>query len=85
MTFEELSEGQSLHRQIMETGNDIRELEGWIEELKKDATVVISSHDKPEKWSIIELYGTEVLHLVERRLNERKEHLKELEAEFAAL
>lgn len=85
MIFETLSRGNSLARQIMETGNDIRKLEGWIEELKKDATVVISSYDKPEEWSIFELHGTEVLHLAERRLNEMKEHLKELEAEFAAL
>lgn len=82
MTFETLSRGNSLHRQIMETGNDIRALEVWIEELKKDAAVVISSKDKPEEWSIIELHGTEILHLVERRLNEMKEHLKELNAEF---
>lgn len=85
MTFETLSRGNSLHRQIIDTENDIRELQEWIEELKKDATVVISSNDKPEKWSIVELHGTEVLHLVERRLNELKEHLKKLKAEFDSL
>lgn len=85
MIFETLSRGNSLHRQIIDTGNNIRKLQAWIEELKKDATVVISSYDKPEEWNIVELHGTEVLHLVERRLNELKEHLKELEAEFDSL
>lgn len=85
MIFETLSRGNSLHRQIIDTGNNIRKLQAWIEELKKDATVVISSYDKPEEWNIVELYGTEVLHLVERRLNELKEHLKGLEAEFDSL
>lgn len=85
MTFETLSRGNSLHRQIIDTGNDIRKLQEWIEKLKKDATVVISSYDKFEEWFIVELHGTEVLHLVERRLNELKEHLKELKAEFASL
>ena len=85
MTYEILSQGNSMHRQIMETGNDIRALEAWIEELKKDAVVVISSKDKPEEWSIIDLNGTEVLHLVERRLIKMKEHLKELNAEFDSL
>lgn len=85
MTFETLSRGNSLHRQIIDTGNDIRKLQEWIEKLKKDATVVISSYDKSEEWNIVELHGTEVLHLVERRLNELKEHLKELKAEFASL
>ena len=85
MTYEILSQGNSMHRQIMETENDIRALEAWIEELKKDAAVVISSKDKPEEWSIIDLNGTEVLHLVERRLIKMKEHLKELNAEFDSL
>lgn len=85
MTYEILSQGNSMHRQIMETGNDIRALEAWIEELKKDAAVVISSKDKPEEWSIVDLNGTEVLHLVERRLIKMKEHLKELNAEFDSL
>ena len=85
MTFEALSQGNSLHRQIMETGNDIRALEAWIEELKKDAPIVVSSKDKPQEWSIIELHGTEVLPLVKRRLNEMKERLKELNAEFDSL
>ena len=85
MKFETLSRGNSLHRQIIDTGNDIRELQEWIEELKKDAAVMICSYDKPKEKFIVELHGTEVLHLVERRLNELKEHLKELEAEFASL
>lgn len=85
MTFETLSRGNSLHRQIIDTGNNIRKLQEWIEELKKDATVVISSYAKPEGWNIVELHGTEVLHLVERRLNETKEHLKKLKAEFDSL
>lgn len=85
MAYEILSQGNSMHRQIMETGNDIRALEAWIEGLKKDAAVVISSKDKPEEWSIIDLNGTEVLHLVERRLIKMKEHLKELNAEFDSL
>ena len=36
MTIETLSRGNSLHRQIIDTGNDIRELQEWIEKLKKD-------------------------------------------------
>lgn len=85
MIFETLSRGNSLHRQIIDTGNDIRKLQEWIEELKKDATVMICSYDKPQEKFIVELHGTEVLHLVERRLKELKEHLKKLEAEFASL
>lgn len=85
MTFETLSLGNSLHRQIIDTGNDIRKLQEWIEELKKDSAVMICSYDEPKEKFIVELHGTEVLHLVERRLNELKEHLKEMEAEFASL
>lgn len=84
MTFETLSRGNSLHCQIIDTGNDIRKLQEWIEELKKDAVVEIRSNDNPEQ-SIIVLHGTEVLHLVEQRLGELKEHLKEMESEFNAL
>ena len=85
MTIETLSRGNSLHRQIIDTGNDIRELQEWIEKLKKDVTVMICSYNEPQEKFIIELNGTEVLHLVERRLNELKEHLKELKAEFDSL
>lgn len=46
---------------------------------------MICSYDEPKEKFIVELHGTEVLHLVERRLNELKEHLKELEAEFDSL
>lgn len=85
MTYEELSRGNFIHRQIIDTGNNIRKMQEWIEEMKKDATVVISSYAKPKEWNIVELHGTEVLHLVERRLNELKEHLKKLKTEFASL
>lgn len=85
MIFETLSRGNFLHRQIIDTGNDIRKLQEWIEELKKNSVVMICSHDEPQEKFIVELNGTEVLHLVERRLNEMKEHLKELKAEFNSL
>jgi len=85
MTFETLSRGNFVNRQIIDTGNDIRKLQEWIEELKKDSAVMICSYDKPQEKFIVELNGTEVLHLVERRLNEMKEHLKELKAEFDSL
>lgn len=85
MTFEILSRGNSLHRQIIDTGNDIRKLQEWIEELKKDSVVMICSYQNHQEKSIVELHGSNVLHLVERRLNELKERLKELKAEFASL
>ena len=85
MTFEILSRGNSLHHHIMDAENDIRVLEEWIKELKQDATVMISSYSTPQEKFIVELHGSNVLHLVERRLNELKEHLKKLKAEFNSL
>lgn len=85
MTFETLSRGNSLHRQIIDTGNDMRTLQEWIEEMKKNSPIMICSYDEPKEKFIVELNGAEVLRLVERRLNEMKEHLKELKAEFASL
>lgn len=84
MNIEALYRGSSLNRQIIETGNNITVLEEWIEELKKDAVVEIRSTANYEQ-SIIVLHGTEVLHLVEQRLDELKEHLAELKSEFNAL
>lgn len=84
MNIEELYRGNSLNHQIIETGNNITVLEKWIEELKKDAVVEIRSAANYEQ-SIIVLHGTEVLHLVEQRLDELKGRLEELKSEFNAL
>lgn len=73
-----------MSNQILETRNRITTLKEWIEELKKDATVLISSNDDPEK-SIIELHGQNVLPLVEKQLEAHKEHLCKLEKEFNSL
>ena len=85
MTFETLSRGNFIHRQIIDTGNDIQKLQEWIEELEKDSAIMICSYDKPQEKFIVELNGTEVIHLVERRLNKLIEHLKKLKAEFDSL
>ena len=84
MTLEKLSRENSLHQRIVETQNHLNMLEEWIKELKKDASVSISSNEGPNK-SIIGLHVLKGLPLVEKRLKELKERLDKIEKDFNSL
>ena len=65
--------------------NEITQLEEWIDELKNDATVMISSYKEPQEKFVVELHGTRVIPFVEERLEYLKNHLNELKKEFEKL
>ncbi len=75
MTYEILSQGNSMHRQIMETGNDIRALEAWIEELKKDKAF----NEYLAVFSACKLKQKELEEKKKREKEKKKEEEKEKE------
>lgn len=88
MTLEELNEGTSLVKQIIEAENDLRELEEWRKNIEEDNEMVwLSSKEKTGRRtkSICILHGKKVLPLIQERIEETKERLKEKRINFEKL
>ena len=88
MTLEELNEGSSLVKQIIEAENDLRELEEWRKNIEEGNEMVwLSSKEKTGRRtkSICNLQGKKVLPLIQERIEETKERLKEKRINFEKL
>lgn len=88
MTLEELNEGNSLIKQIIDAGNELRELEEWQKIIEEDDEMVwLSSKEKngQRTKSICILHGKKVLPLIQERIEEIKERLKEKRSNFEKL
>lgn len=88
MTFEELNEGNSLLKQIIDAENELRELEEWQKIIKEDDEMVwLSSKEKTGRRtkSICILNGKKVLPLIQERIEEIKERLAEKRTNFEKL
>lgn len=88
MTFEELNEGNSLVKQIIEAGNELRELEEWQKIIEEDDEIVwLSSKEKTGRRtkSICILHGKKVLPLIQERIEGIKKMLAEKRANFEKL
>lgn len=80
MTFEELSEGNSLHKEIMDAENELRALEEWQNIIEKDDELVwLSSKEKTGRSTnrICILSGKKVLPFIQDRIEEVKRMLAE--------
>lgn len=88
MTIEELNEGNSLIKQIMNARNELRELEEWQKIIEEDDEMVwLSSKEKTGRRtkSICILNGKKVLPLIQERIKEVKERLVEKRINFEKL
>ncbi len=88
MTLEELNEGNSLVKQIIDAENELRELEEWQKIIKEDDEMVwLSSKEKTGRRtkSICILNGKKVLPLIQERIEEIKERLAEKRTNFEKL
>lgn len=88
MTFEELNEGNSLIKQIIDAENELRELEEWQKIIEKDDEMVwLSSKEKTGRRtkSICILHGKKALPFIQERIEEIKERLVEKRANFEKL
>lgn len=88
MTFEELNEGNSLLKQIIDAENELRELEEWQKSIKEnDEMVWLSSKEKTGQRtkSICILNGKKVLPFIQERIKEVKGRLAENRNNFEKL
>ena len=88
MTIEELNEGTSLVKQIIDAENELRELEEWQKNIEKyDELVWLSSEEKTGRRtkSICILSGKKVLPFIQERIKEVKERLAEKRLNFEKL
>ena len=88
MTIQELNEGNSLVKQIMDAENELRELEEWQKNIEEDDEMVwLSSMEKTGQSakSICILNGKWVLPFIQKRIEETKEMLVEKRANFEKL
>lgn len=88
MTIEELNEGNSLVKSIMDAENELRELEEWQKNIEEDDEMVwLSSTEKTGQRakSICILNGKKVLPFIQKRIEETKEMLVEMRANFEKL
>ena len=88
MRLEELNEGNSLVKQIIDAENELRELEEWQKIIEKDDEMVwLSSKEKTGRKtkSICILNGKKVLPLIQERIKEVKERLVEKRTDFKKL
>ena len=88
MTFEELNEGNSLIKQIIDAENELRELEEWQKIIEKDDEMVwLSSEEKTGRRtkSICILHGKKVLPFIQESIEEVKERLAEKRTNFEKL
>ena len=88
MTLDELNEGNSLIKQIIDAENELRELEEWEKIIEKDDEMVwLSSKEKTGRRtkSICILHGKKVLPFIQESIEEVKERLAEKRANFEKL
>lgn len=88
MTTEELNEGNSLVKQIIDAENELRELEVWQKNIEKnDELVWLSSKEKTGQStkSICILSGKRVLPFIQERIREVLERLAEKRLNFEKL
>lgn len=88
MTLEELNEGTSLVKQIIDAENELRELEEWKKNIEEnDEMVWLSSEKKTGRIteSICILNGKKVLPLIQESIKEVKERLVEKRTNFEKL
>ena len=88
MTFEELNEGNSLVKQIIDAENELRELEEWQKNIEEDDELVwLSSKEETGRRtkSICILNGKKVLPFIQESIEEIKERLVEKRANFEKL
>lgn len=88
MTIEELSEGNSLIKQITDAENELRELEEWQKIIEDDNEMVwLSSKEKTGRRtkSICILNGKKVLPFIQESIERVKERLVEKRINFEKL
>jgi hypothetical protein len=88
MRLEELNEGNSLVKQIIDAENELIELEEWQKIIEKDDEMVwLSSKEKTGRKtkSICILNGKKVLPLIQECIKEVKERLVEKRTDFEKL
>ena len=88
MTLEELNEGKSLVKQIIDAENELIELEEWKKNIEKgDELVWLSSEEKTGRRtkSICILHGKKVLPFIQERIEEIKERLVKKRLDFEKL
>lgn len=88
MTLEELNEGTSLVKKIIDAENELRELEEWQKNIEEDDEMVwLSSKEKTGRKtkSICILHGKKALPLIQERIEEIKKRLAENRVNFEKL